>query len=79
MDMCKGARPNSLLFLGAGQLRGRGGPGRIGLRRGMRHRGGATGRGAILSGRGAAGRGAAGPRGEALLRKGVTNRLGQLS
>lgn len=49
-------------FLGAGQMRGRGGPGRIGLRRGMRQRGGATGRGA-LGGRGAA-RGAAGGRGK---------------
>lgn len=42
-------------------MRGRGGPGRIGLRRGMRQRGGPTGRGAF-GGRGAA-RGAAGGRG----------------
>lgn len=43
-------------------MRGRGGPGRVGLRRGMRQRGGSVGRGA-LSGRGAA-RGAAGGRGK---------------
>ncbi len=49
-------------LLGAGQMRGRGGPGRIGLRRGMRLRGGVPGRGA-LGGRGAA-RGAPGGRGE---------------
>ena len=53
-------------FIGGGQLKGRGGPGRIGLRRGMRQRGGGPGRGAILSGRGGAGRGGAGPRGEGL-------------
>lgn len=49
----------------SGQLKGRGGPGRPGIRRGMRQRGGATGRGAALIGRGAA-RGGAGPRGEEL-------------
>lgn len=46
-----------------GQLKGRGGPGRPGLRKGMRQRGGATGRGAALTGRGAA-RGGVGARGE---------------
>lgn len=48
-----------------GQLKGRGGPGRLGIRRGMRQRGGAPGRGAALIGRGAA-RGGAGARGEEL-------------
>ncbi|GAA6092495.1 chromatin target of PRMT1a isoform X1 [Tachysurus ichikawai] len=51
----------------SGQLKGRGGPGRPGIRRGMRQRGGATGRGAALIGRGAA-RGGAGPRGRGGLR-----------
>ncbi|XP_012689931.2 chromatin target of PRMT1a isoform X2 [Clupea harengus] len=48
--------------MGIGQMRGRGGPGRLGLRRGMRQRGGGPGRGGPLMGRGA-GRGMAGPRG----------------
>lgn len=48
-----------------GQLKGRGGPGRLGIRKGMRQRGGATGRGAALTGRGAA-RGGAGARGKEL-------------
>lgn len=44
-------------------MRGRGGPGRLGMRRGMRQRGGGPGRGAIMSSRGGA-RGALGARGE---------------
>uniref|UniRef100_A0AAR2JLJ8 Chromatin target of PRMT1 protein C-terminal domain-containing protein n=1 Tax=Pygocentrus nattereri TaxID=42514 RepID=A0AAR2JLJ8_PYGNA len=63
-----GAMRGALALRGAGQLKGRGGPGRIGLRRGMRQRGGPPGRGAILSGRGGAGRGGAGPRGRGGLR-----------
>lgn len=50
-----------------GQLKGRGGPGRLGIRRGMRQRGGAGGRGVALTGRGAA-RGGAGGRGEKPIR-----------
>lgn len=56
---------NKSLRLVTGQLKGRGGPGRLGIRRGMRQRGGATGRGAIMTGRGAA-RGGAGARGQDL-------------
>ncbi|XP_036421891.1 chromatin target of PRMT1a [Colossoma macropomum] len=63
-----GTMRGALALRGAGQLKGRGGPGRIGLRRGMRQRGGPPGRGAILSGRGGAGRGGAGPRGRGGLR-----------
>uniref|UniRef100_A0A671SK40 Chromatin target of PRMT1 protein-like n=1 Tax=Sinocyclocheilus anshuiensis TaxID=1608454 RepID=A0A671SK40_9TELE len=61
-----GVMRGALSLRGAGQMRGRGGPGRIGLRRGMRQRGGGTGRGA-LGGRGAA-RGAPGGRGRGGLR-----------
>lgn len=48
-----------------GQLKSRGAPGRLGIRRGMRQRGGGTGRGAAMIGRGAT-RGGAGARGEKL-------------
>ncbi|XP_062342752.1 chromatin target of PRMT1a isoform X1 [Osmerus eperlanus] len=51
---------------GMAQMRGRGGPGRVALRRGMRQRGGAPGRGAIVgrgAGRGVGARGRGGLRG----------------
>ncbi|XP_066530547.1 chromatin target of PRMT1a isoform X2 [Hoplias malabaricus] len=63
-----GIMRGALAIRGAGPLKGRGGPGRIGLRRGMRQRGGVSGRGVILGGRGGPGRGAAGPRGRGGLR-----------
>ncbi|XP_051949020.1 chromatin target of PRMT1 protein-like isoform X1 [Xyrauchen texanus] len=56
-----GAMRGGLSLRGAGQMRGRGGPGRVGLRRGMRQPGGGPGRGAMI-GRGAA-RAALGGRG----------------
>ncbi|KAG9279566.1 chromatin target of PRMT1a [Astyanax mexicanus] len=62
-----GIMRGALSLRGVGQLKGRGGPGRIGLRRGMRQRGGGPGRGALQIGRGA-GRGAPGPRGRGGLR-----------
>ncbi|XP_028820247.1 chromatin target of PRMT1a [Denticeps clupeoides] len=43
----------ALTLRGMGPMRGRGGPGRMGLRRGMRQRGGGPGRGAAHMGRGA--------------------------
>ncbi|KAJ8267844.1 hypothetical protein COCON_G00130160 [Conger conger] len=53
----------ALSLRGMGQMRGRGGPGRIGLRRGMRQRGALGGRGGVLAGRGGgAGRGGMGAR-----------------
>ncbi|KAL4624825.1 chromatin target of PRMT1 protein-like [Arapaima gigas] len=53
-----------LSLRGMGQLRGRGGPGRLGIRRGMRQRGGLVGRGGSLRGRGGGpGRGGLGMRG----------------
>ncbi|KAJ8386487.1 hypothetical protein AAFF_G00169570 [Aldrovandia affinis] len=47
-----GSFRGTLSLRGVGQMRGRGGPGRIGLRRGMRQRGGVVGRGGPLMGRG---------------------------
>ncbi|XP_051949022.1 chromatin target of PRMT1 protein-like isoform X2 [Xyrauchen texanus] len=61
-----GAMRGGLSLRGAGQMRGRGGPGRVGLRRGMRQPGGGPGRGAMI-GRGAA-RAALGGRGRGGLR-----------
>lgn len=49
--------PVLLLSAGMGQLRGRGGPNRLGLRRGMRQRGGLGVRGGPLTGTGRGGQG----------------------
>ncbi|XP_030644794.1 chromatin target of PRMT1a [Chanos chanos] len=57
-----GTLRGAMSLRGGGQMRGRGGVGRVGLRRGMRQRGGPVGKGAVLGGRGA-GRGGAGGRG----------------
>ncbi|KAL4646709.1 chromatin target of PRMT1 protein-like [Arapaima gigas] len=52
----RGAAARGALSLrGMGQIRGRGGPVRLGLRRGMRQRGGVVGRGGTIIGRGARG------------------------
>ncbi|XP_023665663.1 chromatin target of PRMT1 protein-like [Paramormyrops kingsleyae] len=52
-----GAMRGALSLRGMGQLRGRGGPNRLGLRRGMRQRGGLGVRGGPLTGTGRGGQG----------------------
>ncbi|KAJ8273533.1 hypothetical protein GJAV_G00102670 [Gymnothorax javanicus] len=58
-----GAFRGALSLRGMGQIRGRGGPGRIGLRRGARQRGAMSGRGGVLGRGGGPGRGGIGARG----------------